>query len=95
MQSFSEIAKKAEIDRDGSKLHIADVLGKEIIVTGFDMRPSNMHKKAYLCLKFVMNDEKHVLFTDSAVLERQCRKFEEKMPFTATIVQKQRYYTFA
>lgn len=74
---------------------IADVIGKDIIVTGFDMRPSNMHKEDYLCLKFEMDGEKRVIFTDSKVLRRECERFRDKMPFAAKIIQKGQYYTFS
>ncbi len=94
MQKYSDLVKKQRINEDGEKLPIADILGKEITVIGFAMRPSNMHKKDYLCLKFLLNDKKHVVFTDSDVLHRECERFKDEMPFTAVIVQKGQYYTF-
>ncbi len=95
MMSYADLVKKQQINEDGEKLPIADVIGKKIIVTGYSMRPSNMHKKDYLCIKFEMNSKKHILFTDSAVLERECERFKDDMPFEAVIIQKGRYFTFS
>ncbi len=94
MQSYSELIKQRRINEDGKKIPISDILGKEIIVMGFEMRPSNMRKKDYLCLKFELCGEKRVIFTDSEIIKRECEKFQENMPFSAKIIQKGRYYTF-
>ncbi|MCD8364700.1 MAG: hypothetical protein LUC83_02575 [Clostridiales bacterium] len=94
MLNYSDLVKRQRINEDGVKVPMEVVLGKDIIVTGFDMRPSNMHKKDYLCLKFEMDGEKHVVFTDSEVLRRECERFKDDMPFGAKIVKKGRYFTF-
>ncbi|MCD8286151.1 MAG: hypothetical protein LUD50_02865 [Clostridia bacterium] len=95
MQSYAELVRRQRIDEDGEKIPMADVLGREVVVAGFDMRPSNMHKPDYLCLKILLDGEKKVLFTDSIVLRRQCERFADDMPFTATITKRNQYFTFA
>lgn len=95
MLNYSELIKRQRINEDGEKIPIAEILGKEIVVTGFDMRPSNMHKKDYLCLKFELEGEKHVVFTESEVIKRECERFKDDMPFATTIIQKGRYYKFS
>ncbi len=95
MKSYAELVKKQRINEDGEKLPIAEVLDKDIVVTGFDMRPSNMHKEDYLCLKFEMDGKRHILFTDSEVLRRECERFRDDMPFSAKIIKKGQYFTFS
>lgn len=92
--SYSELLN-TDREREGLKVPITTVLNREITVTGFDYRPSRMNRGHYLCLKFEIDGVRHVLFTDSLVLKKQCERFSDQMPFTATIIQKGQYFTFS
>lgn len=46
-----------------------------------------------MTLQFKLNDRKHIIFTGSDVLIGQVEKYESEIPFLATIVKINRYYT--
>ena len=46
-----------------------------------------------LTLQVVLDDKKYVLFTGSVVLLEQMEKYQDHLPFIATIQKIDRYYT--
>lgn len=92
---FSEFAKD-QLPIPGNKKFMDDILNKEIIVTDFKISNSKK-KEGQECLKlqFLLNDEVCVVFTSSSVLIRQVRAAADKMPFIATVVKIDKYYSFS
>jgi hypothetical protein len=96
-KKFSDFAKE-EKPLDGSKLKIDDVINREILVTGFKIKESKYKKDSSsrcLTLQFEMEDTKHIIFTGSNVLIDQIEKYNDEMPFLATVKRIDRYYTFS
>lgn len=90
---FGDFARD-HVPLDGSKLKIADILNKEILVTGFRVKNSKYNATSCLTIQFMMGDEKHVAFTGSAVLLDQCKIYESEIPFITTVKRIDRYYSF-
>ena len=89
---FSEFAdEKPQLE--GSKKKISDVLNTEILVTDFRIGNSKYKERKYLTIQFTTNGETNIMFTGSEVLMDQARKYEAKMPYFVTIVQRGKYYT--
>ncbi|MFA5408098.1 MAG: hypothetical protein WC343_04925 [Bacilli bacterium] len=93
---FADERKRLE----GTKLKIAEIVNQEIRVTGFTVEPSKYAKenpgsKERLMLEFIIEGEKHILFTGSEVLIAQIQKYQDKVPFYTTIKHIDRYYTFS
>lgn len=82
----------------GAKMKIDNVINKEILVTGYDIKASkfeNTGGKCCLTLQFVLNDQKYVLFSGSSILIEQMEKYGGEIPFIATIRKIDRYYTLS
>ena len=94
MKKFSDIMPRAE-KPDGEHLKIEEVLGKDIIVTGFSSSRSKYHKGDFAYISFTLEDRKCFVATSSKVLLEQVAACKEEMPFEAKIIQKDEYYTFA
>lgn len=81
---------------DGAKARIEDVLNKEIKIIGHRIAPSKYTKnKSGLCLTLQFVDDEGrrlILFTGSDVLIEQVKKYENEIPFYATIKKIDRYY---
>lgn len=90
---FGDFAKD-HVPLDGTKLKIADILNKEILITGFRVKNSKYNATSCLTVQFIMGDEKHVAFTGSQVLLDQCKSYEAEIPFITTIKRIDRYYSF-
>ena len=90
---FGDFAKD-HVPLDGAKLKIADILNKEILVTGFRAKNSKHNTGTCLTIQFMMGDEKHVAFTGSGVLLDQCKLYEAEIPFVAMVKRIDRYYSF-
>lgn len=90
---FGDFAKD-HVPLDGAKLKIADILNKEILVTGFRVKNSKYNPSSCLTIQFMLGDEKHVAFTGSQVLLDQCKSYEAEIPFIATVKRIDRYYSF-
>ncbi|MCX5818995.1 MAG: hypothetical protein NT047_03665 [Deltaproteobacteria bacterium] len=90
---FGDFAKD-HVPLDGSKLKIADILNKEIMITGYRVKNSKYNATSCLTIQFMMGDEKHVAFTGSQVLLDQCKSYEAEIPFIATVKRIDRYYSF-
>ncbi|MDR0449189.1 MAG: hypothetical protein LBG89_01865 [Rickettsiales bacterium] len=95
IQNFSDFAD-VRAALDGKKRRIEEVLNKTIIVRGQKIIPSKTNDQTMcLHLQFEMDGEKCILFTGSAVLIDQCKKYAEKIPFRATIKKIDKYFTFS
>ena len=84
---------------EGKKVKIEAVLNLEILLTAFRIKESKYQQaKSADCLTIQFEypdrpDEKHVVFTGSAVLCDQLKKYKDKLPFYATIKKIDRYFT--
>lgn len=47
-----------------------------------------------MTLQFIVDEEKHILFTGSTVLTEQIREYKDELPFHATIKKIDKFYTF-
>lgn len=97
MKHFSDFAKQEKV-MDGKKAKIESVLNKEIEVIGYKVTESQYKKSnsdSCLTLQFVLDGEKHVLFTGSNVLIEQIEKYKQEIPFLATIIKVDKFYTFS
>jgi hypothetical protein len=86
---------------EGKKVRIDDVTNIEIMLVTYSMKESKYQKSSArecLTIQFEYPDkpgEKHVIFTGSNILIEQLKKYEDKLPFLATIRKKDRYYTLS
>ncbi len=94
MERFHEFAEESG-PLDGDKIRIDDILNKELIITGYKIKESKYPKSGPKCLtlQVVLDDKKYVLFTGSVVLLEQMEKYQDHLPFIATIQKIDRYYT--
>ncbi len=70
----------------GRKAKIKDILGRDIIITGFQTAPSR--KKAdsqFITIQFLIDGELRIVWTGSVVLQRLLEKYADKLPFQAKI----------
>ena len=77
---FAEEKKRLE----GSGLKIADIINKEILITGYSIELSKFpardgSSKNRLGLEYILDGEKHVTFTGSEVLMAQIEKYHHKI----------------
>lgn len=94
---FSDFAEE-ETALSGEKLKIEDVIGKEIIITGYRITKSKYQKRdAEECLKlqFTINSTTYVLFTGSNVLIEQIKKYQDHIPFYTIIQSIDKFFTFS
>ena len=98
MNKFSQFAKKQDIRLDGEKVSIAYVFEKNIVIWGYRIMQSRAVKnKEVLQLQFSYDEhsKKYVVFTNSEVLMRQMKEYEENLPFEARIIKTGSCYTLA
>ena len=108
MTDFSDIPEIADVipDRetlDGSKVKIDSILNVPLIFTGWRIEESK-HKKQgndqCLTLQFILNGERHIVFTGSNVLISQIEAFdavrdkEKPRKFKAVIRKIDNFYKF-
>jgi hypothetical protein len=79
---------------DGEKMKLKDVLGIEILVTGYNVKQSRFKDENYLTLQFTIGEKICVLFTGSGVLTDQITKYADKIPFLSKIQNFGKYYAF-
>ena len=73
----------------GDKLKIERVIGKEITVEAFKIEPSDYEGEC-LHLQFMMNGNRHVVFTGSAFLLSMIKQVPaDKFPFATKIVKQE------
>ena len=85
---------------EGDKVRLDDIVNQEILITGFDTKPSRYSKNKsgkYLTLQFRSDDQSkpNVVFTGSDVLIDQLERYKDELPFLATIKKVNRYYTLS
>ncbi|MDD4453684.1 MAG: hypothetical protein PHZ06_12745, partial [Proteiniphilum sp.] len=79
---------------DGEKMSINAVINKEILITGFKVGRSKYKEDSdYITVQFILENTRHVFFTGSQIIAEQLRKYEDKIPFEATLQKINRYYT--
>jgi hypothetical protein len=96
MKRFSDFATE-NIAIVGEKVKISEVVGKEIEVVGYKISESKYKRNdndKVLTLQFKLSGEDKILFTGSKVLMEQAVKYENEMPFWATIKRVNKFYTF-
>lgn len=75
-------------------MSINAVVNKEILITGFKTGRSKYKEGSdYITVQFILENTRHVFFTGSFILAEQLRKYEDKIPFVATVKKINRYYT--
>jgi hypothetical protein len=90
---FSDFAEEPK-KLDGEKVSIDSILNKEILILGYKIGMSKFKENAnYTTVQFSMGGSNHVFFTGSAVLAEQIKKYDDKIPFTATVQKINRYYS--
>ncbi len=97
MKKFSDFATE-EVLLIGDKVKIEDILGKEIIITGYRIRESKFNDRDHgkcITIQFTVDGIQKILFTGSEVLMNQIEKYKEEIPFSTIIIKNQRYYTFS
>ena len=94
MKKFSDFATEDSI-MSGDKIKIGDITGKEVEVIDYRIGNSKFEGKKLLTLQIKLDGENRVIFTSSNVLIDQSQKYEEEMPFLATIKKiNNRFYSF-
>lgn len=99
MKRFTDFAQE-HVTLEGEKIKLDDVLNKEIVVLGFDTKPSRFPKEKnsqYLTLQFKYpnKNEFFVIFTGSGVITDQLERYKDELPFLTTIKKVNRYYTLS
>ena len=96
MEDYPRFADFSEEDKpfDGDKKKIDDVLGKDILLVDFKIKPSKQDKGTfYTTIQFKINDISHIVFTGSSVLADQLEKYRDKLPFYSKIKKINKYYS--
>lgn len=74
------------------KVKISEVIGKEIVITGFTIVPSKYgNNEQATRIDFELNGEKHICFTSSALLRKQLESTRDEMPYMTVITQKEHW----
>ncbi len=93
MKRFSDLpAAKREVWAE--KMKISEVLGEEIVITGFTVLASKYGKTSEVVrIEFERNGAKRICYTGSILLRKQLEATEDELPYTATIVEKNHWLT--
>jgi hypothetical protein len=75
-------------------MKLKDILGTEILVTGYNVKQSRFKDENYLTLQFHIGEKTCVLFTGSGVLTDQISRYSDKIPFLSVIQNFGKYYAF-
>lgn len=81
----------------GDKIKINRLMNREIVVSGFEVRPSKYPDKGLdaLILQIEFESESRIVFTGSKVLIDQITQVNsDDMPFKTTIVKNGEHYEF-
>lgn len=94
---FSEISDGTDFDTiQGRKVKLNDILGHEIIITGFQCAPSRQRQDTdYLTIRFLMNGQLCIVWTGSIVLRRMLEKYSQQLPFRTRISRAGDAFVFA
>ena len=90
---FSDFAP-ASGKLDGEKMKLADILDKEILVTGYAVHKSKFKDEMYLTLQFEIDSIKRIIFTGSGVLTNQIETYADKIPFFFFFLNFGKYFAF-
>ena len=83
---------------DGSKITMANILNKEILIIGYRVSSSKYNTangNKCLTLHIELDGKRFVVFTGSVILIEQIEKYKDEIPFLTTIKQIDKYYTFS
>jgi len=97
LQRFGDFAQEDK-PLEGEKRRIDELLNRELVVTGERIRESKYKdegRRRYMTLQVEIDGDSFVVFTGSEVLINQIEKYREYIPFIATIIKVDRYYTFS
>jgi hypothetical protein len=95
IHSFADFAD-ARPPLKGDKKRMEEVLNKPIIIKGYKSIPSKKNAgQMCLHLQFEMDGELCILFSGSVVLIDLCDKYADKIPFRATIIRVDKFFTFS
>ena len=99
MKQFSDISQEQQ-KPEGEKVKLEAILDKPIILTNAMINESRFSRNKsgkYVAIEFQYdeNSEKHVVFTGSDVLIQQIEKYQDEMPFQATIKRINKYFTLS
>lgn len=75
-------------------MKLNEIIGKEIVITGYDIKPSKYKDDKYLTLQILLNGNVGVVFTGSGVLMDQISRYSENIPFITKIMTQGKYYAF-
>ena len=94
MKRFSDFSRERVV-LDGDKIKLDTILNQEITITGYTTKKSKYDDNSgkYLTVQFEMNKDKYIFFTGSEVLQDQLERYEDEIPFLATVKKINRYYT--
>lgn len=95
MNRFGEFANEKALD--GEKMRIDDAVGHEVTVLAYQTSRSRYGSDngMYVKIQIMMGGKKRIIFTGSGILMRQCQEYADKIPFIATIVKPDKYYSFS
>lgn len=80
----------------GVKKRLDEILNREILITDFRVTNSKQQQnRQCLQMQFVLNNEVCVCFTGSSVLLNQIQEAKDNIPFYATVVKIDRYYSLS
>lgn len=81
------------------KVKIGDILGKEICITGYEIRSSRYgggdEPAEYVQINFELSGERHFTNTSSMLLRKQLESIKDNLPILATIVQKGQWFSLS
>jgi hypothetical protein len=95
MKRFSDLPPSKR-EAWAEKKKISEVIGKEIIITGFSIIQSkygNGGNSEALRIEFEQNGSKYICYTASSLLRRQLEATEDELPYIATIEEKNHWLT--
>ena len=94
MNKFSEFANEKPLI--GNKISIKEIENKPIFIIGYRLFPSKYDSEECMALQLEFEGNQRVLFTGSKVLIDQMKKYNDKLPFEATVIRPDnKYYTFS
>jgi len=92
---FSDFAEEAK-PFAGEKKRIDDILNQEVLIIDFKVKESKQRpNSSYVTIQFKQNGENYIIFTGSTVIIDQLNKYKDNLPFYATFVKIDRYYTLS
>lgn len=96
MKQFKELGIVSKKSFVGNKIYIENILGKEIIVEFYDIKPSKKNDGSNcLHMQIKMQEVNHVIFSSGTFLMDQLKQLkDDDFPFKTIIVKINRHYEF-